>query len=102
MAQRIVVFSKIGSNRVLGKPSQEQSLWREHADFMNALYDNGQIYLAGPWVDGSGAMVIMNADSVESAMAVMRQDPWATNDIQGPDRAMAWDIFMNSLEPDED
>jgi hypothetical protein len=32
-------------------------------------------------------------------MEVMREDPWAINDIQCPDRAMAWDTFMNSLEP---
>ncbi|MCW2749175.1 MAG: hypothetical protein JWR83_285 [Aeromicrobium sp.] len=99
MSKHIVVFSKIGKNRVLGKPSQEQPLWRDHADFMNALYDQGLIYLAGPWVDGSGAMVIVNADDVPSAIGLFRDDPWAINDIQSAVSAQEWDILMDIREP---
>jgi len=99
MSRHIVVFSEIGPNRVLGKPAQEQPLWREHADFMNALHDRGAIYLAGPWVDGSGAMVIVNADDVEAAMEMFRDDPWALHDIQSAVRAQEWDILMDIREP---
>lgn len=99
MTQRIVVFTRAGSNRLLDKPSQEQPLWPEHRDFMNDLDDRGLIYIAGPWVDGSGAMVVMNVDSPEAAMEIMRDDPWAIHDNLVPDRAMAWNVMMNSLEP---
>ncbi len=99
MSRRIVVFTKAGSNRLPGMPSQEQPLWPEHKEFMNDLYYRGLIYIAGPWVDGSGAMVVMNADSPEAAMDILREDPWAIHDNLVPDRAMAWDVMMNSLEP---
>jgi uncharacterized protein YciI len=99
MSKHIVVFSAIGKNRVLGKPPQEQPLWRDHADFMNALYDQGAIYLAGPWVDGSGAMVIVSADDVQSAMEMFRDDPWAIHDIQSAVGAQEWDILMDIREP---
>jgi uncharacterized protein len=99
MSKHIVVFSKIGNNRVLGKSPQEQPLWREHADFMDALYDQGLIFLAGPWADGSGAMVIVNADDIESAVDMFREDPWALADIQSTDTAQEWDILMDIREP---
>ena len=99
MSRHIVVFTRAGSNRLLGKPSHEQPLWPEHKVFMNDLYDKGLIYLAGPWVDGSGAMIVMNVDSAEAAMEIMREDPWAIHDNLVPDHAMAWDVLINSLEP---
>jgi hypothetical protein len=32
-------------------------------------------------------------------MEILREDPWAIHDNLVPDRAMAWDVLMNSLEP---
>ncbi len=96
--KHIAVISKIGANRVLGKPSQEQPLWNEHAAFMNNLDDQGYVYLAGPFADGSGALLILNIEDEASALALMQNDPWALNDIQSPESVKEWLILMDSRD----
>ena len=44
---------------------------------MDALFDAGLVILAGPFADGSGSLVILDAESVEAARAIFQNDPWA-------------------------
>jgi hypothetical protein len=52
------------------KPVREQAYWDEHARFVDAMFDAGDVVLAGPFADGSGALVILRAESVGAARAV--------------------------------
>ena len=54
-----VVDRPAGSEWLPGKGAREQPLWPEHAAFMDDLFERGLIALGGPFLDGSGAMVVL-------------------------------------------
>ena len=56
---------------------RDQEQWREHADFMNALVDDGFILLGGPVEGGREAFHVVDAASEEELRARLAADPWA-------------------------
>ena len=54
-----VVDRPAGREWVPGKGAREQPLWPEHAAFMDDLFERGVIALGGPFLDGSGATLVM-------------------------------------------
>jgi len=95
MKKAIVVFMRRSSQWDPDKPVREQEYWDEHARFMDSLFEAGKIILAGPFADGSGSMVILAAESVEAARAMLRDDPWARHDILLAGDAKEWTIFLD-------
>lgn len=92
----IALFLRPGSRWDKSKPLREQPLWDEHALFVDDLFDRGLIMLAGPFApEGTGAMVILNVDSIEEARAICAEDPWAHQDILVTDDAREWTIFLD-------
>jgi uncharacterized protein YciI len=96
MTKTIAMFMRHGSQWDSHKPVREQAYWDDHARFMDALFDAGRVILAGPFADDSGTMIILAADSVEEALATMRDDPWAKRDILVAADAKEWTIFLDS------
>jgi uncharacterized protein YciI len=46
-----------------------------HLEYINRLFQEGKVIMAGPYVDGKGGMVIYQADSFESARQLAENDP---------------------------
>ena len=44
-----LVYRNPGPSWVKGRPSCQQPLWDEHAAFMDRVFDEGRIVLAGPY-----------------------------------------------------
>jgi uncharacterized protein YciI len=57
---------------------REQDGWAEHADFMDALVDDGFIVLGGPIgdVDGERTLLLIRADDEDTVRARLAEDPW--------------------------
>jgi uncharacterized protein YciI len=98
MMKTIAVFLRPGSNWNPELPVREQAYWDEHARFMDKLFDEGSVILAGPFADRSGSMVILIAESPEAAIAIFREDPWAHHDILVAVDAKEWTIFLDARE----
>jgi len=96
MKKAIAVFQRHGSQWNPAVTVREQPYWDEHARFVDELFDAGKIVLAGPFADGSGALVIMAVESVETARAIFREDPWAQRDIQVAADVKEWTIFLDA------
>ncbi len=96
MTKTIAVFLRHGPRWDPARGVRDQDYWDEHAAFMDALFDAGQIVLAGPFADNSGSMVILAVDSLDAARAVFQQDPWAHQDILLTADVKEWTIFMDS------
>ena len=96
MTKTIAVFLRHGPQWDPSRGVREQDDWDDHARFMDALFDAGQVILAGPFADDSGSMVILAAESVEAARATFQQDPWAHRDILVTADAKEWTIFMDA------
>jgi uncharacterized protein len=98
MKKAIVVFMRRSSQWNPDKPVREQPYWDEHARFMDSLFEADRVILAGPFADASGSMIILAADSVEAARAILRDDPWAQHDILVAGDAKEWTIFLDARD----
>ena len=91
----IVTFEP-GKAWVRGKGSREQPHWSDHAVFMDNLFSAGKVVMGGPFVDYSGVMVIVLADSGDEVDKMFRDDPFLTNDILKITSITQWLIFLDS------
>ncbi|MBO9605689.1 MAG: hypothetical protein J7639_07045 [Paenibacillaceae bacterium] len=46
-----------------------------HLEYLNGLYKEGKVVMAGPFTDKKGGMVIYRADSFEEAQQLAEADP---------------------------
>ena len=96
MKKTIAIFQRHGSQWNPDLPVREQAYWDEHARFVDALFATGTVIMAGPFADGSGSMVILEAESTEAARAIFREDPWARQDVLVAGEVKEWTIFLDA------
>ncbi len=69
-----------------------------HREYLNRLYDEGRLVLAGPFEDDSGACIVYEAESAEQVESWLRADPFCVHGV-----FVRWDIrpwrivFVNHL-----
>jgi len=87
-----------GAEWVPGLGARDQPLWDEHAAFMDELFERGVVALGGPFEDGSGALVVLRAESADAARELLAGDPWCNGgrDIQGIGTLRPWTVFLDS------
>jgi uncharacterized protein YciI len=93
-----IVERPAGVEWLPGVGAREQPLWDEHAVFMDDLFERGYVVLGGPLEDGSGAVVVVEADTEDDVRSLLAGDPWCSGgrDIQGVGRIRAWQIFLGA------
>jgi hypothetical protein len=64
------------------RPLEQQSLWDEHAKFMDDLVDVGFIVLGGPVWNGPRVVHAIEADSEDEIRATLARDPWSETHLQ--------------------
>lgn len=52
-----------------------------HLEHLRPLSAAGRITLAGPLTDGSGSLIVLEADSREEAWGIVARDPYVVNGI---------------------
>ncbi|WP_010094348.1 YciI family protein [Ornithinibacillus scapharcae] len=55
----------------------------EHLAFLQGKLEEGYIFAKGPFVDGAGGLVIYQANSLEEAEAIVKQDPYVIIGARG-------------------
>ena len=74
----------------------------DHVAFLDRLNAEGALAFAGPFLgeDGkpTGSLVVIKADSVEAAKAVMSQDPYAKAGLFETVEASAWNWVFNKAD----
>jgi hypothetical protein len=90
-----LVFRDPGPSWVPGVPTRRQPLWDEHAAFMDRLFEQGRIVLGGPYADFSRALLVVQADGLAEASALLRDDPWARAGILVESQVVEWSIFLD-------
>src|SRR3982074_3426506 len=83
----IPIFQRHGSQRNPDLPVREQAYWDEHARFVDALFEAGTVIMAGPFSDDSGSLVIVKAESRETARAIFREDRGHSKTFWSPTRS---------------
>jgi uncharacterized protein len=93
----VALFLRPGPNWDSSRRVREQQFWDEHAAFVDGLFERGLVMLAGPFApDGTGALVILNVETVDEARAIYAEDPWAHQEILLIEQAKEWTIFLDS------
>jgi len=78
-------------------PLRSQSLWDEHAEFMDRLTADGFIVLGGPLGDAeSAAMLVVNAPDEETVRATLARDPWRVSGHLVAPKIERWTVFLEA------
>jgi hypothetical protein len=75
MATFLVIRTQTGPAWDASKPMEEQTLWREHAGYMNAGAERGFFLFGGPTVHRRVPFAV-SADSEDDVRAELARDPW--------------------------
>lgn len=47
-----------------------------HRAYLTSLLERGKLFASGPYADGSGALIVYEADTPEEADAILKADPF--------------------------
>ena len=53
-----------------------EALRPAHREYLSALLANGLLFASGPYADGSGALIIYEADTPDEAERLLKSDPF--------------------------
>jgi uncharacterized protein YciI len=82
MAMFHVVLTRSGPEYDLSKPLEEQSGFREHAEYMDGLVDEGFLVLGGPLADEFRTVHVVEAESEAAVRAAFAADPWSETHLR--------------------
>ncbi len=68
---------------------RDEPLIRRHVGFLKQLESAGQLDLAGPFVDGSGGMLVLKVEYPEQAEEIAGRDPFVVEGVARPE-IRAW------------
>jgi hypothetical protein len=72
-----VVLRRTGPQWDPDLPLEQQSDWKIHADFMDALVEEGFVVLGGPLADEHRVVLAVEADSEAATRETLARDPWS-------------------------
>ena len=97
MADYLLVENAKGPAYDHSRRRREQDGWDEHADFMDALVEEGFIVLGGPMGEGDGdnTLLVIDAPDEASARARLAKDPWSET-ILTIDSVRPWSVWLRA------
>ncbi|MHC8381871.1 YciI family protein [Pseudomonas sp. LB3P14] len=87
-ARLYVNYTKYVSDR-----SHVEQVMPAHQSYTQALKANGELIMAGPFADGSGALFIYQAQSTDKAMALALKDPYHVEGVFETFALAEWRLF---------
>jgi uncharacterized protein YciI len=100
MKNTFVIFWAPGPAWTLGKTVREQAFWTEHAAFMDQLFENGTVIMGGPFSDGTGSLVLVEAEEENEIRTVFANDPFVVHKIFALDSLKKWQLFLDARRRD--
>ncbi len=71
-----------------------QTVRPTHRAYLSTLKDEGKLFASGPFADGSGALIIYEADSPEEAEQLLLNDPFNEAGVFLAWRIRPWNQVM--------
>ena len=65
----------------LQDPAKVEASRPPHRAYLTTLKEKGQLALAGPFADGSGALIVYEAATPEEAEALLKGDPFHAHGV---------------------
>ena len=82
MAMFLVLLERSGPAWDASRSMEEQSGWTAHADFMDALVDDGFLLLGGPLADEVRVAHVVEAGSEAAIRETLARDPWSESHLR--------------------
>jgi uncharacterized protein YciI len=79
------------------KPLEQQPEWQAHADYMDALADEGFIVLGGPIVGTDDVLLIIRASSPEEIEKRLADDVWTRRGLLTTREIHPWQLRLGRL-----
>jgi uncharacterized protein YciI len=95
-----VVLRQAGPQWQSGRPLEEQTGWQEHAEYMDALVEDGFIVLGGPVTDDGRVVHAVEAESEDAVRSTWARDPWSETHLV-VDAIEPWTIRLDGRERGE-
>jgi uncharacterized protein YciI len=75
---------------------REQAGWDEHAEFMDAVAEDGFVVLGGPIGEGEGENVlhVIDASDESELRARLGEDPWHRDGLLKIESVRPWSIWL--------
>ena len=96
MKNTFVIIWAHGAAWVEGKTVREQAYWDEHAEFMDQLFENGTVIMGGPFSDGTGSLVIVEAEEMSEVATLFAKDPFMIHQIFALRSLKQWQLFLDA------
>ena len=65
-----------------------------HREYLRGLLDTGKLYSSGPFPDGSGALIIYEAEELAEAQVLLANDPFRKAGLITGAKVKEWNIVM--------
>ncbi len=95
--QLFAVIRSRGSAWDSSQSLESQADWEPHAAFMDALYADGFVLLAGPLEGTTDVLLIVRANTSEEIAERLQADPWTANGLLRLARIASWTLRLGSL-----
>ena len=95
---RFAVIREQGPASDHARSLREQEQWPEHADFMEALVDDGFVLLGGPVGDGVRTLLVVDAESQKAIHERLAADPWTPTGLLRVASVEPWEILLGEPE----
>jgi len=90
-----LVYQEHGGPWDWSKGLREQTLFEEHARFMNDLVEKNVVVLGGP-LDDKDVLLVVDAASPEDVRAHFAHDPWIENGMLTITTIRPWSVLLDS------
>jgi uncharacterized protein YciI len=90
------IVREAGSAWDRAKPLREQPAWDEHAEFMNALAEDGFVVVGGPVDGGPKTLLIVDAGDEAEIRSRLDDDPWTAMGLLAIASIEPWEILLGS------
>lgn len=69
-----------------------------HRQYLASLKEKGQLAASGPFADGSGALIVYEAESPAAAEAILKGDPFQVNGVFLKWQLRPWNLVIANRE----
>jgi len=76
---------------------RQQDGWDGHAAYMDGIFDEGFLLLAGPLEGDRYTLWVVEADDEKEIQTRMKEDPWSASGMLTPVQIERWTVLMDRL-----
>ncbi len=69
-----------------------------HRQYLASLKERGQLAVSGPFADGSGALIVYEAESAEAAESLLKGDPFHQEGVFVRWQIRPWNVVIANRE----